>query len=301
LKRLFELDSLKDNLLFKGGTSLSKVYNLIRRFSEDIDVSIRRSSLGFSGSDDPAESGISGNERKKRIALLKEAAQGAVSERILPELRTSIAGNLGQGWDLRLDPSDPDGQSLEFVYPRSELTADQGAYIRPSVKIEFGARADHWPAETKVIRSYLGSAIVSAAKEPDVKVNTLSAVRTFWEKATILHQEAHRAPESPLPPRHSRHYCDLAAMIDAGVGDEASQNEKLLKAVVDHKSVFFRSASAHYETAVRGTLQLCPSKERIPGLAEDLGQMREMFFGEPPVLDKVISTLKDWERRFNEG
>lgn len=90
-------------------------------------------------------------------------------------------------------------------------------------------------------------------------------------------------------------------MIDGRIGDDASENEELLKAVVEHKSLYFPAATARYDTAVRGTLRLCPPEERVRELAADLGDMREMFFGAPPVMEDVLSTLKAWERWFNEG
>lgn len=129
----------------------------------------------------------------------------------------------------------------------------------------------------------------------------MAADRTFWEKATILHQMAHLQPEKSIPGRYSRHYCDLASMINGGAGDSAGQNDELLAAVVAHKMLFYRSAWASYGTAVRGTLKLLPAEERTAELKRDLDTMREMFFDQPPVLDEVLATLSAWEDTFNQA
>jgi len=234
LKRLFSLQCVKENLLFKGGTSLSKVYRLIRRFSEDIDISIRRDSLGFGGERDPANPELSGKAQVRQKEALAEAAKLKIAQEMLPELQQMIADQaLGQEWTLTEDQSDPDQQSLAFTYPRSDLTLAPIAYLAPSVKIEFGARSDHWPAEIKQVEPYLGEAIPDALQEAKIEVKVMDVRRTFWEKATILHQMAHLPPDKPFPARHSRHYCDVAEMITSKVADQAANNEELLKAVVD--------------------------------------------------------------------
>ena len=298
LKRLFSLESVADHLLFKGGTSLSKVYRAIRRFSEDIDLSIHRSSLGFSGENDPAN--LSGKPRERKDKALGEVARAKVKDEIRPELEEVIRDRLGdEGWSLTPDGTDPEGQSLAFAYPATGLTPAPSAYLRPSVKIEFGARAEHEPHEWKTIRPYLDEAIADVLKEPEIEVKTISVLRTFWEKATILHQQAHRDTEKPFPSRYSRHYCDLASMISAGIGVDAAGEEKLLADVVKHKSSFYYSKWASYETAVKGTLRLVPPEAHHREIAADLDSMREMFFDEPPVFKDVLDTLREWEEKFN--
>jgi hypothetical protein len=300
LKRLFALESLKENLLFKGGTSLSKVYRVIRRFSEDIDASIHRGSLGFSGKDDPANPDLSGKARKRQEEALAEAARAKIASEIRPELEKMIADQgLKEEWSLTDDKSDPDGQSLAFTYPRSSFTQTATDYLRPSVKIEFGARSDHWPAEIKEVQPYLAETIPDSLKDAKVSVKVMGVHRTFWEKATILHQMSHLPADKPFPARYSRHYSDTAEMIGQGVADAAAHDEDLLKAVVEHKQTFFRSSWANYGTAKRGTLHLLPSDKRIDDLRKDLQSMREMFFDAPPELDRIVEVLGEWQDGFN--
>jgi hypothetical protein len=170
LKRLFALESVANNLLFKGGTSLSKAHGLIRRFSEDIDLSIHRASMGFEGDNDPANPELSNKTRRKQSEALRNAAREKVTGEVQSELSTTIGELLdSESWELTPDPTDPDGQSLAIAYPRTGSTQDAAAYIKPSVKIEFGARSDHWPAETKPVRPYLVDACQMAWKIPKPK------------------------------------------------------------------------------------------------------------------------------------
>ena len=218
LKRLFNLECVENHLLFKGGTSLSKAYKLIRRFSEDIDLSIHRASLGFEGKKDPATPGLSNKLRNRMIEALGMEARAKIQNEIQPELKELIREQLGSDeWNLERDPTDPDGQSLAFAYPRTSLTPETSAYIRPAVKIEFGARSDHWPAESKTLKPYVAEALPDAMEQVEVIVKAMSARRTFWEKATILHQMAHLPDHRQFPDRYSRHYADLSAMVTAQV------------------------------------------------------------------------------------
>jgi hypothetical protein len=302
LKRLFSLESLKENLLFKGGTSLSKAYQLIHRFSEDIDISIHRNSLGFGGENDPANPKLSNKARTRQVAALADAAKLRIFEKVLPELDQIIRDQeLKENCTLTKDDTDPDQQSLAFAYPRTRLTQDATAYLRPSVKIEFGARSDHWPAEIKHVQPYLAEAVRDVIRESRIEVKVMGVRRTFWEKATILHQLAHLPADKPFPARYSRHYCDVAEMITARVTDEAANDQELLKAVVDHKQTFYRSAWANYPAAKKGTLRLLPPEERIADLSKDLESMREMFFDRPPELKQVLQILDDWLSTFNRA
>lgn len=258
--------------------------------------------MGFTGERDPAHHGLSNKRRKKLIEKLGEAAREKIAAEIQPELLQAISDQIGptdrEEWSLGPDPSDGDNQSLAFQYPSTSITQDALSYLKPAVKIEFGARADHWPAREETVRPYIEDAISGSMGAPEVRVKVMSSVRTFWEKATILHQMAHLGEKTFLP-RHSRHYYDLAMMIEAGVGEEAVNEVALLTDVAEHKRTFFRSSWASYETAVRGTLRLLPAEAHMPDLAADLASMRDMFFDEPPALEDLADTLRRWEQQFN--
>jgi hypothetical protein len=186
LGKLFSVPDLKNHLTFKGGTSLSKVFGIIDRFSEDIDLSIEKN---FLGSEDP-EKATSGKKRRAILDKLSQACSSYVQNELYQALESSIAESLGRPrtWQLSIDDDDPDKQTLQFQYP---TTTQNGGYIRPSVKIELGARSEHWPVSDHKIQSYIKDALNEKISEPEVVVKALNAERTFWEKATILHQYAH--------------------------------------------------------------------------------------------------------------
>jgi hypothetical protein len=299
LKELFRLPDIGVHLIFKGGTSLSKVFKVIERFSEDIDVSIDRGWLGFGGANEP-EAGSSNKEKQRRIEALKTACQQKITSVLQPALENAIRSRVraGETWSLRADDEDPDQQTLLFEYP-SSFTPSATGYIRRVVKIEMGARADHWPSETRTITPYVAEQFPQGFREPSCEVKVLSAERTFWEKATILHAEFHRPSEKPMPDRFSRHYCDFYELIRKGVGTSAIAQPELLARVAQHKSLFFRTSWARYDEAVKGTLRVAPSEHRVKALRNDYSRMQQMFFGEPPKFDEIISLLTRWELDFN--
>jgi hypothetical protein len=300
LKELFGLPTIGEHLIFKGGTSLSKVFKVIERFSEDIDISIDRSFLGFGGASEP-EAGKSAKEKRRRIEALKVSCRQKIIEELLPTLNLVIKSKLrpGEKWSLRPDDDDPDGQTLLFEYPTS-FPVDSAGYVRRAVKIEMGARSDHWPCETKQVTPYVAEQFPKGFAQPTCAVKVLSVERTFWEKATILHAEFHRPADKAIPERYSRHYCDFYQLIRKGVSRSATASLNLLSRVAEHKSLFFKSSWLKCDTAVKGTLRVAPPEFRLPALREDYAKMKQMFFGKPPVFDRIVALLRTWEAEFNQ-
>jgi hypothetical protein len=282
---LFSLPGLGEHLVFKGGTSLSKVYRLIDRFSEDVDVSFHREFLGFGDEHDPEAA--NGKEQARRIEALQQACKDCIRESLLPALRSEMTTRLGgdEGWSMEIDAED--AQTILFHFPQAG--APSLAYIAPSVRIELGARSDHWPKERREIRSYLSETL--SRPIGGATVQSLAAERTFWEKATLLHAEAHRDPSKPMPARYARHYHDLARMATEPVTVRALADADLRKRVVAHKSVYFRSGWARYDLAEPATFQLLPPAARLPELETDHRAMAQMFFTTPPPIADVLETL----------
>jgi hypothetical protein len=302
LRKLFALPDIGSMLIFKGGTSLSKAYRLIERFSEDVDVSMDRTGLGFGDEDSNPESIISGKERRRRIDRLKEVCRHKIDNELRPTMIKTIETALGdaQGWSLTVDEDDPDRQTLLYAYP-SSLPESTGAYIRPAVKIEMGARSDHWPSDQIHIASYVAEQFPAAFEMTNFVVKVLAAERTFWEKATLLHAEYHRPADKEIPLRLSRHYYDTSRLLLSGIGEKSVGRPGLLQRVVEHKKIFFPSAWAHYDEAIPGNLRLAPHPGRVRQLEEDYDKMREMFFSEQPVFAEVLQVLEEWETHFNQG
>jgi hypothetical protein len=306
LKRLFTLNSPPAGLIFKGGTSLSKVYGAIARFSEDVDLSFDRAALGFGGENDPAAA-PSKKQTQKRLDDLADACRKLIREKFLPQLAGEFTDLLGttpspETWRIEPDPDDPDGQTLLFHYPAG-LAEGRGApapYVRPVVRLEMGARGDQWPAEDRTILSYAAETVPRPFREPRCGVHVLAAERTFWEKATVLHASCHCPEGKPLRERQSRHFYDVVQLFEAGIGKNALADLDLLREVAAHQAVFFRSSWSRYEEAVPGTLRLVPPSFRRKELEEDYRKMEEMVFGEPPPLDHILAVLGEIERAVNQ-
>ena len=297
LRRIFNLPKGPTaSLVFKGGTSLSKAFNAIRRFSEDIDLSFDRADLGYAGDRDPEMEGLGRKKTEKLIDDLGADVAAHIAGRFLPTLRAALASALGEPstgeWSLAIDPTD--AQTVNFHYPPAFASAEYAgmSYITPRVKLELGARGDPWPTEEKVILPYVAEDFPSFFEDPDTTVTVLSARRTFWEKVTALHAEAHRPEGSPTPQYFSRHFYDIAMLLETDDGKAAAQDFDLLAQVARHKSIFFRSAWASYDTAKPGSLRLAPSDERIKDLRADYRAMAPMMFdAKPPAFDEIISRI----------
>lgn len=229
LERLFSLVKMKSYLTFKGGTSLSKAYGLIDRFSEDIDLSIEREFFGFKALSDPENAP---SKKKQRMILdnLSQACSNYVQTVMLDDLKDAIGTKLrtNSDWRIFCDLEDPDSQTLLFEYPSETSRA---GYIRPLVKIEIGARSEYWPVSEHKIHSYAKEALKEKIHEPETLVRVLNAERTFWEKATILHQYSHLPEDKKLPPRISRHFYDFFRLLNSEVKEKALVETSLLERV----------------------------------------------------------------------
>jgi predicted nucleotidyltransferase component of viral defense system len=295
LKRLFELRDVPE-LRFKGGTSLSKVFGLIHRFSEDIDISLNRAALGFVGDRDMANPTLSGNKRRHIDEELRAAIEKNVKETILPRLQAGCGAILGtKGWSLVASAEANEEMTLLFNYP---VAVKYEAYLRPQIKIEFG-RGDQEPSERHPITSYVAEEFPDVFVTPDVEFAVLDCERTFWEKVTLLHAENHRPDPSKLKPRMSRHWSDVAVMSTDGHFADEKLDVNLLRRVIEFKKIYFASSWAHYETAVPGTLSVVPNEALAKVLREDYRQMREMFWDTPVSFDEVLAKLKTLEDRIN--
>jgi hypothetical protein len=304
LKRLFTLPDPPAGLLFKGGTSLSKVFGVIERFSEDVDLSFDRAGLGFGGESDPLNA-ATGKQRKHGLEALTETCRQVVRERLLPQLVAVLGDALGEPhsttWAMELAEDDPDGQTLLFRYPASTRSrpADEPAYIQPVVRLEIGARSDHWPAVEATVMSYAAADFPEVFKEPQCRVHALAAERTFWEKATVLHMWHHAPADKKFRDRQSRHYYDVVRLYEHPLGKAAVKDTGLLLKVARHKEVFFPAAWARYADAKPGTLRIVPPDARLAELEQDYRKMQEMIFSEPPPFERLLEVLRQIEREIN--
>jgi len=286
LGKLFSHPDLSQLLMFKGGTSLSKVFNLIERFSEDIDLILDwRVVIGV---DDPL--GVRSNSKQE--ALNKTIDARAV-EYIANELLPAVVQVIAPICRCELATDDP--HALNVIYP----AAFSDAYLRPEVRLEIGPLAAWLPYDRYQIRPYAAEVFPHLFKQPECAVQAIRAERTFWEKATILHHEAHRPATSSLPLRYSRHYYDLAMMANSPVKKSALEDIALLKDVVEFKQRFYSRGWARYDLAKQGTFRLLPAGETLAVVERDYMMMRNMIFGRYPSFSEIMESLRMLEEEIN--
>ena len=291
---LFDLPGRKP-MAFKGGTSLSKVYQAIERFSEDIDVTVDYRSLV---DDAPDLATLGSNQRRRLSDALKAALAEHVNRELAPALREAMAQAL-PGRQITIEVSE-DGENLRLYYPSAVENTD--AYLRPSVLIEFGGRNATLPRETVEIVPDVTEYVPGVAF-PSARVAVLSPARTFWEKATLIHVECHRPEIRAGAERLSRHWYDLARLADHEIGRNAVSDIELLRDVLSIKETFFRSSHSHYARCLDGGLRLIPQPALLEALREDYRAMlsAQMFYGETLPFDRIVERLADLEQEINQG
>ena len=297
LNRLFSIPKIKSHILFKGGTTLSKIFGVIMRFSEDIDVAIDYQMLGFHGDRNPTAE-MSNTKRTNLLDSMLLACQEYIRGVFLSELMAGVIDVLGDSTSWRLEVDPKDGHVINFHYPR---ISDTPSYLRPEIRLELGTHAEFIPNEEYTIHPYSADHFPDEFDEPDCHVRALKIERTFWEKVTILHQEHFRTSEQAAPARFSRHYYDTYMMFqDEETRDAAFQPPTLLGSVVEHKKRFYPRQWARYDLALPETLEVMPSDVWVNFLKNDYRDMEIMMFGEIPSFDEILTGLQSLENTIRE-
>ncbi len=288
LDYLFKKSPWRDYLAFKGGTSLSKAYNLIERFSEDIDLILDWRVIGYGKTEPLEDRSVNQQDKLNKKILIKtsEFLQTTFIPRIKEDLSELIS------------------RDLQIIYEDDAVIIGYGsayadASILHAIRLEIGALAAWTPTQTATIRPYIAEAYPEQFGDAFVKVRTTTPERTFWEKITILHREAFRPENSVLPPRMSRHYYDVHRMAKLGILDRALQNPDLLDQVAAFKAKFYPQKWAHYELAKLGTLHLAPPTYNVKPLQRDYAAMAGMIYGERPEFEELMTGIMKAERKLN--
>lgn len=296
---LFSLEEIAPHLVFKGGTSLSKVFGVIDRFSEDIDLCLVPE---FVGADAAAFDALASRGRRDAAVLeMQRLCAAKVHGSLMPAVESAIAGALGESplgpwlrYELDADAKSP---VVYFRYPSSGFPGFE--YLQREVKLELGALTDQQPTGRYPVRPLIADAFPAVFDDWSVQVTALELRRTFWEKATILHAEHHRPPELATPVRYARHYSDMARLLARPEAGHFLADQAQCARVVDWKSRAFARAWARYDLARQGTFRLLPAPERQPALAQDYAAMRPMFLSEPPPFADLMATLARAEDTLN--
>lgn len=290
LEKLF---TLPIPMAFKGGTSLSKVYNLIHRFSEDIDITIDYKEL-LPSIDLSKE--ISKSALKKLREELKEKVKEYTHNKISSFFSDCINKEFSNG-RLSLELS-ADGEKLRIHYPT--LFTEEENYLQSNVLLEFGGCNSIQPNNKHEVETML-SKVTKELKLPKAQINVLDPERTFWEKATLIHVECHRDKLNTNPERLSRHWYDLAKLSQSWVGGKALSNQKLLEDVILHKKAFFNASYANYDHCLAKKFRLVPEKNQINNLKSDFAKMQKsgMLSESPVSFDKLIEIIQKLELEMN--
>jgi Nucleotidyl transferase AbiEii toxin, Type IV TA system len=295
-----ERPSDQPRLLFKGGTSLSKAYGLIQRFSEDLDITVFRDDLDETASVEDLQA-LSNKKRQARLDAIRNACRAHITG----PLRDFIAAQLADATDgagrIDIDDADPDRQTLLIWYP--EIEPRDNAYVQPVVRIESGAKSALDPHRPVTILPYISE----ETADLDLAVANVAAIepaRTFWDKVVIAHGlrrwYERRGVLRQEGQRVSRHYCDLHCLFGADVGKAALKDRDLGADCVRHARMFFDRPDYDLASAA-GTFAIAPTDAMIDPLITDYAKTTPMIFGPPPPFDQILVSVKQIENLINHA
>lgn len=288
-------------LLFKGGTSLSKAYDLIQRFSEDIDITVFRDDLHAAASVEELEE-LSSKKRRARLNTIRDACRAYITGPLHAFLSEQIADATRGTGRIEIDPEDPDGQTLLVWYP--EVEPRDGAYVRPAVRIESGAKSALDPNNPVTIQPYIAEEVPGLDLAVH-DVTTIIAARTFWDKVVITHGLRRwydrRGILRQEGQRVSRHYYDLHCLFRSEFSRPAVESPELGANCVRHARMFFDRPDYDLASATIGSFAIAPSDAMIDALRRDYANTTAMIFGLAPDFDEVLASMRQIEQRINRG
>ena len=278
-------------LSFKGGTSLSKAYHLIERFSEDIDLILDWRVLGYSMNEpwekrsNTKQDHFNKDVNAKTVAFLRE--------KFIPIIQADVIDELGM--DVRIKLDSEEDQTILFTYPQE--FSDQ--LFSQDIRLEIGSLAIWSPSSYKEIKPYAAEYYAHLFTNPTTSILTVLPVRTFWEKITILYHEANRPINSIIPFRYSRHYYDIFCLASSWVKQAAFSEIGLLKQVATFKEKFYPRKWANYMNAKPGSMKLMPPSHCLKTLEEDYERMQGMIFGYKPSFIDLMENINNLEYEIN--
>lgn len=278
-------------LIFKGGTSLSKGWNLIQRFSEDIDLAIDREYLGFAG-----------DLNRQQIKKLRKASYAFMTTTFITELAEHFAAAGFKDVNIRYidtGQSDQDPIIIEIYYPK--LTEKEN-YLRPGVLVEVGCRSLREPMTQRTFSTLVAENFNDRpfADRP-ITIPIVNPERTFLEKIFLLHEEFQKAPERIRVDRLSRHLYDIEKLSQSKFSEIALSDAHLYRTIVDHRKMFTALAEVDYRNHSPDKLVFVPPPDLLPAWEADYKQMQEnMIFGAVSSFKELIETLTILQIRINK-
>ncbi|TIU42687.1 nucleotidyl transferase AbiEii/AbiGii toxin family protein [Mesorhizobium sp.] len=286
-------------LLFKGGTSLSKGYGLIRRFSEDIDVTVFRDDLDEAASAEELED-LSNKKRRARLDDIRNACRAYITGPLRDFLTAQLADITNSAGRVEVDDADADGQTLLLWYP--EVEPRDGAYVRPAIRLESGAKSALDPNRPITITPYVAEE-AAGIDLTVADVTTIEATRTFWDKVVIAHGlrrwYERRGELRQEGQRVSRHYYDLHCLLGSETGKAALGDLDLGADCVRHARMFFDRPDYDLPSAVPGSFAIAPAPKMVDALTRDYANTAAMIFGTPPSFDDILESARQIEQDIN--
>ncbi len=289
LRLIFQMD-IAPYIVFKGGTSLSKAWDIIDRFSEDIDLSLDRSFLGF-------EQELS----KSQVTKLRKKSFKYISEEFYPALTEQFIENGFLDVELKIRESrsnDQDPLIIEIYYP---IVTVQSDYVEPRVLVELGSRSLKEPNTQRKIIS-LVSEYFSDKEFADTEINitAVNPERTFLEKVFLLHEEFQKPVDKIRVERMSRHLYDIERLMRAGFMDLALRSNVLYQDIVNHRKSITAIRGIDYSLHQPKTINPIPPDEIIKEWEVDYAEMCEsMIYGDKLSFEELMSRIKQLKEKIN--
>ena len=283
------------HLSFKGGTSLSKCWGLISRFSEDVDIAVDREYLGFGGK-------LSKTQIRDK---LRRASCSFVRERMQYDIRNMmVADGIPEPlFKVRVEITAITTTDPETIYIEYSPVTSTKKYIAPSVKIEVSGRSMSEPIEEVAIRSIIDGAMPTTASfiEPPFIVRAVAPERTFIEKICLLHEEFAKPSSDIRVERMSRHMYDLVQMLGTDVAEKALADKNLFASVVAHRKTFIGMKGFDYSTLAPGSINIVPKEDVREKWEKDYEdtQLAMIYSPTAPAFEEIIDAVRKLNDRIN--
>lgn len=294
MRALFALP-YANQISFKGGTSLSKCWGLIDRFSEDIDIAVAREFLGYGG--ELSRTQISDKLRRASCSFVREKLQFDIRDMMieqgLPLGSFKVAVNI-----TPVSTVDPEVINVEY-----DSIFETLPYVKNAVKIEVSGRSMNEPLENVRLRSRIEDELPNAAfTESKITVPTVKPERTFLEKVCLLHEEFSKEVAEVRVNRMSRHLYDIAMMMKTDIADRALADEQLFENIVEHRRKFIGLKGFDYSTLCTEKICIVPPDGVIDKWKQDYIQMcNSMMYGDYPDFDELMAYICELQKRLRKS
>jgi hypothetical protein len=278
------------HIVFKGGTSLSKAWNIIKRFSEDIDLALDKHFLG-----------IDECKTVKQVKKLRSATRKFINETFIPELQEKFSS---AGYtDVKVELNEEEGKNLEPVQISVYYSSctEESSYTTPQVKIEIGSRSLREPFTNRVFSSLVGEHYPDKPfADAPITIPSVNPERTLLEKLFLLHEEFQKPAEEIRVDRLTRHLYDVEKLMQTEFIELALDNPSLYNEIINHRAVYTKIATVDYSLHQPKTLNPIPPDKILADWEKDYKFMQEtMIYGDSLPFEKLIERIKELKQRIN--